>query len=117
MNSTGKIALVTGAGSGIGRAVALAFQSDGYSVALAGRRALELAKTAAMAKSDGGAMLPVPTDVSKPDSVQALFARIRETFGRLDVLFNNAGINAPAISMEDLTYEQWSAVVGVNLTG
>jgi len=109
---TGKTALVTGAGSGIGRATALALQSAGYSVALAGRRAAELERTAA-----GGTMLAVPTDVSRPDSVRALFASIREAFGRLDVLFNNAGANAPGIPMEDLTYEQWSAVVGVNLTG
>jgi len=109
---TGKTALVTGAGSGIGRATALALQSAGYSVAVAGRRAAELERTAA-----GGTMLAVPTDVSRPDSVRALFASIREAFGRLDVLFNNAGANAPGIPMEDLTYEQWSAVVGVNLTG
>jgi NAD(P)-dependent dehydrogenase (short-subunit alcohol dehydrogenase family) len=115
--TTGKTALVTGAGSGIGRAAALALQSAGYSVALAGRRVVELERTAALANPSGGKMLAVPTDVSSPDSVRALFAGIRETFGRLDVLFNNAGANAPGIPMEDLTYEQWSAVVGVNLTG
>ena len=109
-----KIALVTGAGSGIGRAVSLALDSAGYSVVLAGRRAAELDKTAAQGR---GKLLPVPTDISKPDSVRALFDKTKETFGRLDVLFNNAGINAPGIPMEDLTYEQWSAVVGVNLTG
>jgi NAD(P)-dependent dehydrogenase (short-subunit alcohol dehydrogenase family) len=117
MTNNGKIALVTGAGSGIGRAVALALQSAGYSVMLAGRRAAELEKTAAAATSSGGKMLAVPTDVSKPDDVQALFARTREAFGRLDVLFNNAGASAPGIPMEDLTYQQWSAVVAVNLTG
>ncbi len=117
MITNGKIALVTGAGGGIGRSVALALQSAGYSVVLAGRRAAELQRTAALAEPSGGRMLPVPTDVSQPDSVQALFARTREAFGRLDVLFNNAGINAPGIPMEDLSYEQWSAVVGVNLTG
>ena len=117
MTTNGKIALVTGAGSGIGRAVALALQSAGYSVMLAGRRAAELEKTAASATSSGGKMLAVPTDVSKPDDVQALFARTREAFGRLDVLFNNAGASAPGIPMEDLTYQQWSAVVAVNLTG
>ena len=117
MTSNGKIALVTGAGSGIGRAVSLALQAAGYSVVLAGRRAAELERTAALAKSSGGKMLAVPTDVSQPASVQALFAKGKEAFGRLDVLFNNAGISAPGIPMEDLTFEQWSAVVGVNLTG
>src|SRR5712692_4027635 len=117
MITNGKIALVTGAGSGIGRAVSLALQSAGYSVVLAGRRVAELEQTAALAKPSGGKMLPVPADVSKPDSIRALFARTKEAFGRLDVLFNNAGIGAPGIPMEDLTYEQWSAVVSVNLTG
>jgi len=112
-----KIALVTGAGSGIGRAASLALHAAGYSVVLAGRRAAELERTAAAAMSSEHPMLPVPTDVSEPKSVQALFARIRETFGRLDVLFNNAGRGAPGVPMEDLTYEQWIAVVGVNLTG
>ena len=117
MISNGKIALVTGAGSGIGRAVSLALQSDGYSVVLAGRRAAELERTAAAAKQSGGKMIPVPTDVSQPDSVRALFARTKDALGRLDVLFNNAGISAPGIPMEDLTYQQWTAIVGVNLTG
>jgi len=117
MMTSGKIALVTGASSGIGRAVSLALQSAGYSVVLAGRRVAELEQTAALAKPCGGQMLPVPTDVSKPDRVRALFARTKEAFGRLDVLFNNAGISAPGIPMEDLTYDQWDAVVGVNLTG
>jgi len=117
MNKHDRIALVTGAGSGIGRAVALTLQSAGYSVALAGRRATELEKTVALANPSGGRMLPVPTDVSQPDSVQALFARTKDAFGRLDVLFNNAGRSAPGVPMEELTYEQWNAVVGVNLTG
>ncbi|SPF44916.1 Short-chain dehydrogenase/reductase SDR [Candidatus Sulfopaludibacter sp. SbA4] len=107
---------MTGAGSGIGRAVSLALDAAGYSVVLAGRRAERLQQTAA-AGSPGGRMLAVPTDIGQPDSVRALFARIAETFGRLDLLFNNAGAGAPAIAMEDLTYEQWSAVVAVNLTG
>ena len=117
MTTHAKIALVTGGGSGIGRAVALGLQSAGYRVVLAGRRAAELERTAALAEPSGGEMLAVPTDVSKPDSVQALFAATKESFGRLDVLFNNAGIGAPGIPMEELTYEQWSTVVGVNLTG
>jgi NAD(P)-dependent dehydrogenase (short-subunit alcohol dehydrogenase family) len=112
-----KIAIVTGAGSGIGRAVALALQSAGYSVSLAGRRLAELEQTAVQANPAGGGMLPVATDVRQPDSVRALFRATVESFGRLDVLFNNAGINAPAIPMEELTYEQWSDVVNVNLTG
>ena len=112
-----RIALVTGAGSGIGRAVSLALQGAGYSVVLAGRRAAELERTAAMAREGGGEMLAVPTDVGDPGAVRALFARTKEAFGRLDVLFNNGGIGAPAVPMEDLRYEQWSAVVTVNLTG
>src|SRR6516165_539808 len=90
-----RIALVTGAGSGIGRAVSLALQSAGYSVVLAGRRVAELDQTAAMAQPGGGKLLPVPTDNSRPESVKALFAKTKELFGRLDVLFNNAGIGAP----------------------
>jgi NAD(P)-dependent dehydrogenase (short-subunit alcohol dehydrogenase family) len=117
MSANGKFALVTGAGSGIGRAAALGLQAAGYSVALAGRRAAELEATTAAANPQGGRMLPVPTDVGKPESVDALFAKIIDAFGRLDLVFNNAGIGAPGIPMEDLSYEQWSAVVAVNLTG
>jgi len=112
-----KVALVTGAGSGIGRAVSLALANAGYAVVLAGRRAAELDRTAAMAAPDSGRMLAVPTDVGNPEAVRALFATIREAFGRLDLLFNNAGRGAPAVPMEDLTFEQWSAVVSVNLNG
>jgi NAD(P)-dependent dehydrogenase (short-subunit alcohol dehydrogenase family) len=114
---TPKVALVTGAGSGIGRAAALGLRSAGYSVVLAGRRAAELQRTAALATPSAGRMRAVPTDIGRPEAVQALFATIREEFGRLDLLFNNAGTGAPAVPIEDLTYEQWSAVVAVNLTG
>jgi NAD(P)-dependent dehydrogenase (short-subunit alcohol dehydrogenase family) len=109
----GKVAIITGAGSGIGRAVALEMASAGFSLALAGRRVAELEKTAAMA---GGDMHVIPTDVRQPDSVRALFAGTREKFGGLDVLFNNAGVNT-GTPFEDLTYEQWCEVVNVNLTG
>jgi NAD(P)-dependent dehydrogenase (short-subunit alcohol dehydrogenase family) len=116
-----RVALVTGAGSGIGRAVGLALNSAGYSLVLAGRRAAELERTAALGEKTAGPdsppMLAAPTDITQPDEVAALFARIQETFGRLDVLFNNAGSGAPAIPLEDLSFEQWSAVVAVNLTG
>ncbi len=112
-----KIALVTGAGSGIGRAVSLALSAAGYSVVLAGRRAAELDATAKVANAPSGTVLSLPTDVGQPDQVRDLFAKVGEVFGRLDVLFNNAGISAPGIPMEDLSYEQWSAVVAVNLTG
>ena len=117
MNSQNRIAIVTGAGSGIGRAVSLTLQRDGYSVALAGRRVTELEKTAAQADPAGGRMVVIPTDVGRPEQVQALFEIVRQNFGRLDLLFNNAGKGTPAIPMEELTYEQWSEVVGVNLTG
>ncbi len=106
------VALVTGAGSGIGRAVAKALDGAGYQVVLAGRRASALDETA-----EGTGMLSVPTDVTKPEEVKALFGRIEDRFGRLDVLFNNAGMGAPGIPMDELTFEQWMAVVNVNLTG
>ena len=111
-----KVAVVTGAGTGIGRAVAQALIKEGYSVALAGRRqdALEETRNGSAAPDRA---LAVATDVGKPESVRALFAKVKETYGRLDVLFNNAGTGAPAIPMEDLTYEQWMTVVNANLTG
>jgi NAD(P)-dependent dehydrogenase (short-subunit alcohol dehydrogenase family) len=112
-----RIAIVTGAGSGIGRAVSLALNTAGYSVVLAGRRATELDATAALSERRHASMIAVPTDITQTEAVAALFARTREAFGRLDLLFNNAGAGAPGIPMEDLTYEQWSAVVSVNLTG
>ncbi len=117
MAASGKVAIVTGAGSGIGRAVALALMREGYAVTLAGRRKEALEAVAAEGKPSGARALVVPTDVGDPASVRALFARTKDTFGRLDVLFNNAGIGAPAIPLEDLTYEQWKAVVDTNLTG
>jgi NAD(P)-dependent dehydrogenase (short-subunit alcohol dehydrogenase family) len=114
MATRNKIALVTGAGQGIGRAVAVALHGAGYSVVLAGRRVEALDETARLA---GANTLVVAADVGKPDQVSAMFARIRETFGRLDLLFNNAGISALGIPMEDLSYQQWQAVIDVNLTG
>ena len=108
---------MTGAGSGIGRAVSVALHSAGYSVGLAGRRATELEKTAASASQSTQTMLVVPTDVTQPEQVRMLFAKVKETFGRLDLLFNYAGAGAPAVPMEEIIFEQWTAVVSVNLTG
>src|SRR5574341_338671 len=117
MTSPNKVAIVTGAGTGIGKAVAVALLQDGYHVALAGRRKEPLAQAVADAGPSGARALVVPTDVSDPQSVRALFARTKEAFGRLDLLFNNAGSGAPGIPLEDLSYEQWKKVVDVNLTG
>jgi len=115
MSTSTKVALVTGAGSGVGRSAALALAREGYAVVLSGRRKEMLEAVALEAK--GARTLAVPTDVGDPASVRALFARTKQEMGRLDVLFNNAGIGAPPIPMEDLTYEQWKAVVDTNLTG
>jgi len=112
-----KVALVTGAGTGIGKAVALALMRESYAVTLAGRRQDMLDETAAEGRALGAQSLVVKTDVSDPDSVKAVFARTRTTFGRLDVLFNNAGIGAPAMPLEELPLETWRKVVDINLTG
>jgi len=117
MNSFSKIAIVTGAGSGIGRATALALLGEGYSVVLAGRRSEALAETVAQAGPDSPRALAVPTDVTDSQSVRALFETTQQAFGRLDLLFNNAGTGAPAVPLEDLTVEEWRRVVDVNLTG
>jgi NAD(P)-dependent dehydrogenase (short-subunit alcohol dehydrogenase family) len=111
-----KAAIVTGAGTGIGRASAIALAKAGYAVGIVGRRKEQLEETAKLAGS-GAKMLVLAHDVGKPDEVKALFAKAKQEFGRLDVLFNNAGMGTPAMPLEDLTYEQWSAVVAVNLTG
>ncbi len=118
MSGHNKVAIITGAGSGVGRAVALAFLKDGYRTVLAGRRADALAETIQLSGAPASQALAVPTDVTDQVSVQNLFARTKEAFGRLDVLFNNAGVNAPGgIMLEDLTLAQWQAVVDTNLTG
>jgi NAD(P)-dependent dehydrogenase (short-subunit alcohol dehydrogenase family) len=116
-SATAKVAIVTGAGSGIGRAVSLALLGAGWSVVLAGRRADRLDETAILAGDGAGRALAVPTDVSDPASVTALFEATRARFGRLDLLFNNAGTGAPPVPLEDLTLDQWKRVVDINLTG
>ena len=112
-----KVAMVTGGGSGVGRCAALSLAEDGYSVVIAGRRAtpLEEVKHAAGAAADR--VLPVSADIGDPEAVRALFATTKERFGRLDLLFNNAGIGGPPVPLEDIPYEDWMAVVAVNLTG
>ncbi len=109
-----KIAMITGAGSGVGRAVAKALSAAGWSVVLVGRKREALEETARMLT---GESLVTPADVGDPEAVKAVFAQTKEKFGRLDMLFNNAGMGTPAMPIEDLTFEQWQAVVGVNLTG
>ncbi len=117
LNPASRIALVTGAGSGIGRVVAVSLAAAGWQVVVAGRRAEPLAETARLASVSSLPMLVVPTDVADPQSVKALFAAIRDRFGRLDLLFNNAGVFAPSVPLEDITIEQWRSVVDINLTG
>ena len=117
MGSTAKVAIVTGGGTGIGRAVALALAGEGYSVVVAGRRKDPLEATTAEGSKLGARMLGVPTDVSDPESVRVLFEKTVETFGRLDLLFNNAGSAAPPVPLEDVTFAQWKSVVDANLTG
>jgi NAD(P)-dependent dehydrogenase (short-subunit alcohol dehydrogenase family) len=112
-----RVAVVTGAGTGIGRAVAVALAGEGYSVVLAGRREQLLAETAQQGAASGAAMLAVRTDVSESESVRSLFARTHEAFGRVDLLFNNAGHGAPAVPLEELTDEQWQSVLNTNVTG
>jgi len=114
---TQKIAIVTGAGTGVGRAAALALMKAGYVVALAGRRADKLQEVAAEGAATQGRSLAVETDIADPASIKALFAKVKEAHGRLDLLFNNAGIGAPAMPLEDLPLERWRAVVDTNLTG
>ena len=117
MNSACKVALITGAGSGIGKHAALALLGEGYSLVLAGRRLARLEETIAAAGADGARALAVETDVGDPGSVAALFGVVRERFGRLDLLFNNAGSGAPGVGLEELTPEQWQSVVNANLSG
>ena len=115
--SEAKIALITGAGSGIGRATALLLHKNGYSVVLTGRRLEALEETAGMAGEEGGRMLAIATDIADPASVAAAFKKTRDEFGRLDLLFNNAGTSAPGVPMEELTPNEWQDVVNVNLNG
>jgi NAD(P)-dependent dehydrogenase (short-subunit alcohol dehydrogenase family) len=117
MLHTGKVAMVTGAGSGIGRAIALAFIEEGYSVVLVGRRRAKLEEVASMAENASGTAFVIEGDVSREGDVSGIFQQIRDQFGRLDVLFNNAGIFTPSASIEDVTLDNWNASIDVNLTG
>ena len=117
MAASQKIAVVTGAGTGVGRAAALALMKAGYIVALAGRRKDKLDEVAKEGAATGGKSLVAPTDIADPAQIKALFAKVKDAFGRLDVLFNNAGIGAPAMPLEDLPFDKWKAVVDTNLTG
>ena len=117
MSSSNKVALITGGGTGIGKASALALAKDGYAVVITGRRKEPLDKTVAEIEKLGAKALGVVADVGKPGDVDMLFAKTMEKFGRLDVLFNNAGMGAPAVMLEDLPFEKWQQVVDVNLTG
>jgi NAD(P)-dependent dehydrogenase (short-subunit alcohol dehydrogenase family) len=112
-----RVALVTGAGSGIGRATALALARQGYAMVLAGRNREALEATASLGTGPAEAMTVVPADVTEPESVESLFSKVEERYGRLDLLFNNAGVGAPPVPLEDLSFAQWSAVIATNLTG
>ncbi|HEX4613538.1 MAG TPA: SDR family oxidoreductase [Urbifossiella sp.] len=115
--AVGKVAIVTGGGSGVGRVAALALSREGWSVVVAGRRPEALAETVARAETNAERVLAVPADVTDPESVRALFDRTTAAFGRLDLLFNNAGVSAPSVPLDELTIEQWRTVVDANLTG
>ena len=117
MAGAAKIALVTGAGTGVGKAVAVALAKAGYNLVLAGRRPEPLQDAAGLVNAAGTQALAVPTDITKRESIVSLFQKLKSTFGRLDVLFNNAGIGAPPLPLEDLPYETWQNVVATNLTG
>ncbi len=117
INTMEKVCLITGGGSGVGRATALALAREGYSIVIAGRRLTQLKETVDSAKESKQRILAIPTDVSQPESVRELFTKTLDAFGRLDVLFNNAGMNIPKTPIEDISLEQWQTIVAVNLTG